>query len=80
MKSYIVSVGTAWGWLANNDLTTRDIGLAKQFKTIKEAWKKAIQVSAPTVYEIEVFPVKVMTDTEWITLPVPKVATPQGDR
>ena len=75
MKMYVISVGTFWGWFGVDEQTTLYLHHAKTYGNIEDAWKKALEIGAPAVYEIEAFRTKVFEDGEWKI-----VATPQGER
>ena len=79
MKEYIVSVGTAFGWYSFDGQRTQDIGYAKKFKTLDDAWKKALEINAPAVYEIESFATKVIEDGVWKANSIPSIRQAKDD-
>ena len=79
MKEYIVSVGTAFGWYSFDGQRTQDIGYAKKFKTLDDAWKKALEINAPAVYEIESFATKVIEYGVWKANVIPSIHQMKDD-
>jgi hypothetical protein len=65
MKEYVISRGTAFGWHVSGGEVTQDISRATKYKTLDVAWKKAVELSAPAVYEIEAFATKVIENGVW---------------